>query len=112
MSNPIPDVYEFEACCVDILLWREVYGSFIGRGGKDGCWELSSEYNNYPRTTQPIHYFGLNIHLTSKPLVRGSWFCSPSGMVLKMTAVGCDIEEKIVDIINRYDFKLLGKNTP
>ncbi len=106
----IPDVYRYLAEREDLLLYQEVYNHFQDLGARCTGSEPYTFGASYLRTSKPIKYLGLNIHLNSEPRTRARLFTPAEGMIIEMTVVGTDIETKIVPLIEKFGFKLSERN--
>ncbi len=108
--NGIPDIYRYKAERGDTLLYREVYNYFQNHGATCGESEEYGFGDAYPRTSGSIKFQNLNVHLQSQPSTPGGLFRRPRGMILELTAVGGDIEGKLEDVIQSFNFQLEEKN--
>ena len=111
MSTSIPDIYRYEAQRIDTLLFNDVYGYFTEH---NGLGEGSESYRkgdaSYLRTIKPISFQGLMIHLQSEPLVPGWLFRQQRGMIVELTAIGTNIEVKLEDVLQKFNFKVKERN--
>lgn len=106
----IPDVYRYRVGRTDTLLYREVYDYFKDLGVLCAESEPSDFGASYPRTSRPIKYLDLNVHLNSEPRTRASLFTPAEGMIIEMTVVGTGIETKIAPVIEKFGLQLSERN--
>ncbi len=107
----IPDIYRYESQRIDTLLFNDVYTYFMEH---NGVGEGSESYQKgdafYLRTIKPISFQDLMIHLRSEPLVRGGLFRQQHGMIVELMAIGTNIDSKLEDVIQKFNFELKEKN--
>lgn len=108
----IPDIYRYEAQRIDTLLFNDVYDNLVRSGGIAVGSEQYHQKNSpyYFRTTGPILFQDLKVHLRSEPLIRGGFFRLSRGMIVEMNVIGWNIESKLENVIEKFNFKLKEKN--